>query len=97
MGGEIIVNRFVLRAAVVGDFNEVLSIDTVDDPVNPRDGVGCCQTNSNQPEFVVKCGIKLPPLGDSGASFDLEVITAAERAFLIEMIVDGRMELIKAA
>jgi len=46
----------VLRAAVVGDFNEVLSIDTVDDPVNPRDGVGCCQTNSNQPEFVVKRG-----------------------------------------
>jgi hypothetical protein len=36
-------------------------------------------------------GKKLPPLGKSGGAYQLEGVSAGERSFLIEVIVDGRM------
>ena len=50
------------------------------------------QINSNQSqiasESVNLCGTKLAPLSKSGGSVELEIISAVEGSFLIEMIVD---------
>lgn len=55
----------------------------------------CCQTNSNQSQFAEECanlpGTKLTPLGESSASVELEIVSRVEVAFLIEMVVHGRM------
>ncbi len=56
----------------------------------------CCQTNSNQSQFpadsVNLSGTKLTPLGESGGACQLEGISAGERSFLVEVVVDGGMD-----
>ena len=50
------------------------------------------QTDSNQSQFAAKslnlCGTELAPFGESGGTVDLEIVSAVEGAFLIEMIMD---------
>ena len=56
----------------------------------------CCQTNSNQSQFATKprnlCGTKLPPLVESGGSLEFEIGSWIEVAFLVEVIVNWRMD-----
>ena len=55
----------------------------------------CCQTNANQPQFFSDLNLlgcaKAAPLGKSGGAVKLEVFSAVEVAFLVEMIVDRRV------
>ena len=57
---------------------------------------GCCQTNSNQSQHAAKCQnlcrTKLAPLGESGGSVVLEIVSAAARALLVEMVADEGMD-----
>ncbi len=57
---------------------------------------GCCQTNSNQSQFATKTtnlsGTKLTPLGKNDAAYQLEGISAGERSFLVEVVVDRGMD-----
>ena len=57
---------------------------------------GWCQTNSNQSQFAppvpASGGKKRPPLGESGGVVGLEMIPAGEAAFLVEVVVDGRVD-----
>ena len=54
------------------------------------------QTNANQSQFAGGCrgsgGAELTPFGKSGGAVQFEVVPAVEVAFLIEEIVDGRMD-----
>ena len=56
----------------------------------------CCQTNSNQSQFpsanVNLYGTKLAPLGESRASIMFEIVSVVEVTFVIEMVVDRRMD-----
>ena len=56
---------------------------------------GWCQTNSNQSQFTPKyrnlCRTKQAPLGEGGGAVELEIVSAVEGTFLIEMIADGGM------
>jgi hypothetical protein len=49
----------------------------------------------NQSHYGPKCQnlfrTKLAPLSESGGAVKLEIVSAVERAFLIEMVVDGGM------
>ena len=55
-----------------------------------------CQTNSNQSQFDAETanisGTKLTPLTKSGGAGQLEGISAGERSFLVEVVVDGGMD-----
>ncbi len=57
---------------------------------------GCCQTNSNQSQFATETAnlsrTKLTPLGKGGGAGQLEGVSAGERSFLVEMVVDGGMD-----
>ena len=63
----------------------------------PMDGLfsRCCQTDSNQSQYGPKCRNLFPtnltPLGESGVTVKLEIVSAVERALLIEMVSDGGM------
>ena len=54
----------------------------------------CCQTNSNQSQHAAKCRnlcqTELAPLCESG-TVELEIVSAVERALLVEMVADGGM------
>ena len=62
---------------------------------------GCCQTNANQSLFrqvrSISVGAERPPLGQSGGTVVLEVLTSGEAAILVEVVrdrgVDGGEEL----
>jgi len=54
-----------------------------------------CQTVSNRSQFAAKyrnlCRTELAPLGESSGTVKLEIVSAVEGTFLIEMIADGGM------
>ena len=58
--------------------------------------LGCCQTNANQCQFGRGRGLsgraELTPLGKGCGAIDFEGVPAGEAAFLVEVIVDGRMD-----
>ena len=51
-----------------------------------------CQTDSNESQFAAKClnlcRTKLAPLGQSGGSVELEIVTWVKVALLVEMVAD---------
>lgn len=53
---------------------------------------GWCQTNANQSLFALPApssgSKKTAPLGQSSGAVQLEILSAVEGAFLIEMVVD---------
>ncbi len=55
----------------------------------------CCQTNANWSQFTLKCNIsgrtELPPFNKRCGAVQLEVLAAVKVTFLIEMVVDGRV------
>jgi hypothetical protein len=55
----------------------------------------CCQTDENWSQFAAECRTlwrtNLAPLGESRGSVGLEIVSAIERALLVEMVVDGGM------
>ncbi len=57
---------------------------------------GCCQTNSNQSQFAAETanlsGTKLTPLAKSGGAGQLEGVSAGERSFLVEVVVNGGVD-----
>ena len=57
---------------------------------------GCFQTILNQPQFAAGSvnlfGTKLAPLGESGGTVELEIISAVKGSFLIEMVVNARVD-----
>ena len=56
----------------------------------------CCQTNANQSLLGQShCPLsraKTTPLGKCGGAGFLEMISAGEAAFLVEVVVDGRVD-----
>ena len=56
---------------------------------------GRCQTDSNQSQHAPKyrnlCRTKLAPLGESSGAVELEILSAVEGAFLVEMVADRGM------
>ena len=56
----------------------------------------CCQTNANQSMqgqwSYPLCHAQVTPLSESGNAVKLEVFSAVEVAFLVEMIVDRRVD-----
>ena len=51
-----------------------------------------CEPVSEWPVTVALCRTELAPLSESGSAVKLEVFSAVEVAFLVEMIVDRRVD-----
>ena len=55
--------------------------------------LGWCQTDSNQSQFApvreISGRAELTPLGKSGGTVELEIVSAIEVAFQVEVVVDG--------
>ena len=51
-----------------------------------------CEPVSEWPVTVALCRTELTPLSESGSAVKLEVFSAVEVAFLVEMIVDRRVD-----
>ena len=50
-----------------------------------------CEPVSEWPVTVALCRTELAPLGESGGTVELEIVSAVERALLVEMVADGGM------
>ncbi len=57
---------------------------------------GCCQTNANRSQLAdddeVSGHAQPTPLGKSGGAVSLEVVSAVEVAFLVEVVMDGGVD-----
>jgi hypothetical protein len=81
----------------VGELAEDWRNSSIETPLRCRIGIHrCCQTKANQSQFASKPRISgradLTPLGESGGAVALEIIAAVEVAFLVEMVVDERVD-----
>lgn len=64
--------------------------------MRPTDVLGCCQTYSNS-SLVSRYGYpftstKFAPFGKRGSACQLERVSAGKRLFLVETVVNGRMD-----